>query len=70
MSKCLARLPGRRADGLDHANRFADVVPKDQRAGAIGLYYTVTGMGQLRLPSCWAAVPVKSRISRSPSTVA
>ena len=26
---------------------IADVVPKDQRAGAIGLFYTMTGVGQL-----------------------
>jgi len=26
---------------------IADVVPKEQRAGAIGLFYTVTGVGQL-----------------------
>jgi len=26
---------------------IADVVPKQQRAGAIGLFYTVSGVGQL-----------------------
>jgi hypothetical protein len=26
---------------------IVDVVPEDQRSGAIGLFYTVTGVGQL-----------------------
>ena len=30
----------------------------------------VTASGQLRLPSCWSAEPVKSSVSSSPSTVA
>jgi MFS family permease len=34
------------AEGVTKA-MIADAVPKDQRAGAIGLFYTVTGVGQL-----------------------
>ena len=30
----------------------------------------VTASGQLRLPACWAALPAKSRISRSPASTA
>jgi MFS family permease len=33
-------------DGVTKA-LIADVVPKEQRGGAIGLYYTMTGVGQL-----------------------
>ena len=69
--------------GVQHAARRRAHLDRAVGAGAIGgmsgsvstrtanrQAERVTASGQLRLPSCWGALPAKSSSSRSPSTAA